>query len=340
MRRVISNIVLFLLAAWAPCGCDDVSFEGDPDASTDTDTDSDTDTDTDTGTDTGGDPFELFAPVTDSTLNSVWGFTDIDVWAVGDDGAIVHFDGSEWSLVASGTTLRYTSVWGAAPDDVWAVGYYSDSAGAIMHYDGDAWTKSLDTDQMLLAVGGSAADDVYAVGVHLGLRWDGAAWTEQDMTGALPTEATGIRAFAPDDVFLTNLDGVKHFDGTSWETIANFWTSTNAAGRAWGNSATDLFVAREGDIVHWDGSEWATVAVPADPSAKMAGISGAGSTIVAVGMTAWGADGEPAVLAYDGAAWSDLGADADIPAWDVWAASATEYFLVGIAGGTARLTLD
>src|ERR1019366_4534722 len=57
---------------------------------------------------------------TTNGLQSIWGSSNSDVWAVGDMGTIVHFDGHTWALVPSGVTENLTCLTGTGPKDVWA----------------------------------------------------------------------------------------------------------------------------------------------------------------------------------------------------------------------------
>ena len=68
-------------------------------------------------------------------LFGVWGSSHNDVFAVGDAGVILHFDGVEWGFMDSGTLTDFEDVWGSAPDDVFAVGV----GGMIRHFDGASW---------------------------------------------------------------------------------------------------------------------------------------------------------------------------------------------------------
>jgi len=56
----------------------------------------------------------------------VWGSSPTDIWAVGDEATIVHYDGTSWSLstvaLAPGIVPDFRGVWGSGADDVWAVG--------------------------------------------------------------------------------------------------------------------------------------------------------------------------------------------------------------------------
>jgi hypothetical protein len=77
-------------------------------------------------------------------LSGVWGTSHSDVFAVGGyqdasqacHDAILHYDGSTWSIMDGGTyPFVLLSGWGSTPADVFAVGYdYNSGAGVILHY--------------------------------------------------------------------------------------------------------------------------------------------------------------------------------------------------------------
>jgi len=62
------------------------------------------------------------APVLPFT--DVWGTSPSDVYAVGDGGTILHYDGNSWSTMTSGTTVVLNGVWGTSSGDVHVVGVY------------------------------------------------------------------------------------------------------------------------------------------------------------------------------------------------------------------------
>lgn len=70
----------------------------------------------------------------------VWAASADDVYAVGDNGVIVHYDGSAWVQVPSGTTDDLISLWGTGSDEIVAVGGRSN--GVIARYDGTSWTST------------------------------------------------------------------------------------------------------------------------------------------------------------------------------------------------------
>ncbi|MCH9682554.1 MAG: hypothetical protein K0V04_14045 [Deltaproteobacteria bacterium] len=73
-----------------------------------------------------------------AAMFKVWAAATDDVWAVGDVGVIVHYDGQSWSQVLSGTGNDLISLWGIGPDEVVAVG--GRSIGTIARWDGSTWT--------------------------------------------------------------------------------------------------------------------------------------------------------------------------------------------------------
>lgn len=69
----------------------------------------------------------------------VWGTANDDVYLVGEEGMIQHWDGVAWTAQDSGTEDTLITVYGAG-DDVWVVGGFAD--GMLLHSDdeGETWT--------------------------------------------------------------------------------------------------------------------------------------------------------------------------------------------------------
>jgi hypothetical protein len=65
-------------------------------------------------------------------LLALHGFAANDVWAVGDDGLALRFDGTQWTKVTSGTSQNLHAVWGATSNDVWVTG----EGGIVLRWNG------------------------------------------------------------------------------------------------------------------------------------------------------------------------------------------------------------
>src|SRR5262249_28258975 len=82
------------------------------------------------------------SPVPGPFLSDVWGTSPTDVWAVGNGGTILHYNGSSWGAVPSNSTSNLAAIWGSSPTDVWAVGYNTVAMqGTVLHYDGVGWNS-------------------------------------------------------------------------------------------------------------------------------------------------------------------------------------------------------
>ncbi len=113
---------------------------------------------------------------TNVSLESVWGSSASDVWAVGALGAIRHITPTDdrWQKVESNTRVTLRSVWGSGPKDIWVVG----DSGTILHYDGTGFTPSsvqlpLGRKPTLRGVWGSGPNDVWIVGDGVVLHYTG-----------------------------------------------------------------------------------------------------------------------------------------------------------------------
>ena len=115
-------------------------------------------------------------------LQGVWGSSASDVFAVGYDNLILHYDGTSWSRMQESTGMPpLLQVWGSSGKDVFAVG----TGGAILHYDGQSWRDMPAPGGWggaISGIWGTSRTDVFAVGAGHGLmHYDGASWVATDL---------------------------------------------------------------------------------------------------------------------------------------------------------------
>jgi hypothetical protein len=259
--------------------------------------------------------------VPSSPFLGVWGDSASKLFAVGEDGAILHYDGASLSAMVSGTTSDLLAVWGSSASNVIAVGN-----GTALRYDGQKWTDiSPDDYYLLYGIWGSSASEAFAVG-SLGifdssgiiLHYDGHSWSEVP-SGTIPHLAA-IWGVSNISIFAVGYNGtVLHYDGRGWSAMES---STEATLRGvWGTSATDVFaVGSFGTILHYDGKSWSQMST--GTHRDLYGVWGRSSRdVFAVG--SYGT-----ILHYDGRAWTAkssgigeyLGAVSGGPSGEVFAA--------------------
>ncbi len=182
-------------------------------------------------------------------LNWVHGVSDADVFAGGNDGKILHFDGESWTEQETPVVDPVWGIWAVAPDDVWAVGGEPvfGTTPFVLHYDGRRWSHApIPTIQRpgvaaFFKVWASGAEDVYAVGQNgVVLHWDGATFTELGV--GISQDLIGIWGTGPTDITVVGGRGtaeIAHYDGTSWTRAPA--SSLGGLNGVW---------TRRGDVVH------------------------------------------------------------------------------------------
>ena len=197
----------------------------------------------------------------------MWGAGPSDVWAVGDERTLLHWNGSTWSNTASplptGTTQFFRSVWGSGPGDVWAVGSPSCkpegfgqvcSDDDVLHWNGSEWSVAAGATRAgLTDVWGSGPDDVWAVsngspGAVI-LHWAGSAWS-----GAGPDNlnyaAGSVWGSGPSDVWTVGFGGLFGAQGRAGPLLPT------------------------GTILHWNGSNWSPAVM--NSALRFEGVWGSG----------------------------------------------------------------
>ena len=185
-----------------------------------------------------------------AALESAWGTSGRDVYAVGREGWILHYDGSAWSAFTTGRHEWLQGIWGSAPQDVFVAG----PQDSILHFDGARWTRQY-TGAPSLALWGSSSHDVFAVGGPSITHYDGVSWSPQ--ASGTTNHLLGIWGSAPNDVFAVGANGtILHYDGVSWRPQAS--GTTGHLWGVWGSSKYNVFAVGQEVILRYDGARWSS----------------------------------------------------------------------------------
>jgi photosystem II stability/assembly factor-like uncharacterized protein len=213
-------------------------------------------------------------------LNSVWGNAGDDIFAVGDEKTILHYNGSIWSkTTALSERVEYVDfqdVWAGGPNDVFVVGGHDilTRYAVILHYDGVKWSETILRDcGPLNSVWGTGPNEVFAVGDDATvLHYDGSSWSRMAAPGSRYCDLEGVWASGPNDIFAAGGTGprdngpwILHYDGSRWsrmKTPTSLGCATELNG-IWGRGPDDVFaVGNSGLILHYNGSSWSRMTNP------------------------------------------------------------------------------
>ncbi len=177
--------------------------------------------------------------------------SDDDMWAVGDGGLVLHFDGTAWNTVDVGTSETLN---GVAFIDA-SNGYVAGEAGTVIFFDGVTWTAA-DAGTTSNLTGISFADANNGVVVGEG----GVVSVFNSGTWQVASTGSSADLFAVDMLGASSIyacgDGglIMSYDGSDWMSVEAgnkdlFGISMIDANYGW-------VVGKNGKAFKWDGTEW------------------------------------------------------------------------------------
>ena len=182
-------------------------------------------------------------------------FSSQDIYAVGYQGTIMHFDGNTWQKMSTPYRVPIWGIWGPDSNNIFAVG----GNGVILKYDGISWAKmDSGTSQWLYDIWGEDKNTIYAVGAGVILKYDGTIWTHMMIGDGFKTFFT-IYGNHKDDVYAAgDFKRIYHYNGIGWTEI-----KAVESDQIWGifTSGMHVFAAGtqiNGDstIYHYNGLKW------------------------------------------------------------------------------------
>lgn len=205
-----------------------------------------------------------------ATLRDIYGFSPNDVWAVGDEGTITHYDGVKWQDLKKVTLNHLKRLWGISVSEIWAVG---DAGTIVQIVNGQPRVVSSGTTENLSSVWGVNATQVYAVGANATvLEWNGSTWSKNTATNAKGT-LSAVWASGDRGVWIGGNNAgslsLTRYDGTSWAPVSIPMPSQGPnVVNIRGSSSNNVLVSVNGGlskcILRFDGSSWSNIN-PAEP---------------------------------------------------------------------------
>lgn len=245
---------------------------------------------------------QIPAPIS-ANLRGVWANSACDVWAVGENGTTIHWDGTSWANRTSATNLTLTRLWAPDAQTLWAIG--ADGSGNAASY-----------------------------------RWNGTTWVK-DGPGVTAESLNGIWGTGPTDIWtvsgtfsLTSTGRIFHYNGTSWSLTPTDYSGTlPGLFGVWGRSSTDVWaVGGNGVILHWTGTgTWTTVRMQAFQAFRDVW-GGSMGPIWAAGSVGFPPSNR-LLFKWDGSTWSDATTGPTSNSYyAVWGTAPDDAWTVGASG--------
>ncbi len=264
-----------------------------------------------------------------AALYGIWGSGPNDVWTVGSNGAVFHWDGTTWSAervaTDAGQPKPLYGIWGSGPDDVWAF-----SATELFHSSG--WTDNGAAFSSFEVIKRAGTTSFLPIGLRA--VWGGTStdvWVLQALTGAPGAlafdQCSRAEGWASGGPKLTEAFGER--GGSIGSNLSGIW----------GTSSRDIWMVGEsGRIFHTDGYWGGMVQWSQVNSNTRANLNAVGGTR-ADDVWAVGDHGTIRHFTYDAAGalrWAHSDSKTTNALRAVWASSATDVWAVGDEGTILR----
>ena len=193
-----------------------------------------------------------------NALLGMWGTGRSDIWAVGDGGTALHYDGQTWALQNTGTKTNLNGVYAPAAGAAVVVG----DGGLVLRWNGSSLaSEPSGTLSNLNSVWGASASNVFAVGdTGTIIRNMGSGWVP--MSSGTTNNLYRVSGSAADNVWAVGQSGtVRSYAGTSWNTVAG--PSMAPIADVWTSGPSDVWVvggttSSDCGLGRWNGTSWAT----------------------------------------------------------------------------------
>jgi hypothetical protein len=288
-----------------------------------------------------GDGWCLSQSPTKANLIGIWGAAADAVWAVGESGTMLRWNGSAWALEPSATVQHLRGVWGTGRDDVWAAGDPQGAVTTIVHRDASAWQAV--TAPILRVIG---------LPLFTGASLDrGTVYVPSTIEGSVLQLSAGLWSYL-----------ASHGQNYGCTQLYSMWSSGGAAGdlwavggncalrmqrglwaamtpprdaltAVWGSGTDDVWaVGNTGTIYRYNGKVGSEV-TPKPTTQHLRSVSGTAADDI------WAVGYGDTILHYDGSRWSQRRSPTSgrgLILSGVWASSRREAWIVSQAGTILR----
>ena len=288
---------------------------------------------------------QTLIPASARTLTAVSIVTANDVWAVGVNSTIIHWDGISWvapAVLPSGIDSIFSVFLLPGGLDGWAVGRNAAGNAVILRWSGawptGAWSSVLAPVGALDLRGVALSSSIQGWAVGRGgtiLKWDGAGWT-LITPSPTPLDLFSVSIVGASDAWAVGASStIIHWNGASW--TGPLGASTSIAYHAIQmTGASDGWIAGnlnngEGLLLRWDGVAWSPVR-----SYVTVNLNGIDVSLLIGGAVGASVGDAETIIKWNGSSWFAQTSPTFININDVYLVSTNDGWAVGRNGTIFR----
>ena len=153
------------------------------------------------------------------SINKLWGSSSSDLYAVGNNGNIAHYNGQSWSKIESGTDLNINDIWGIS-DGNGGFNKYLAAYNAMLKLDANKNLSRIEAESgmHIFSIWGYTNQLIYVVGGENDALYKNYKW--EIINDPLVNTLYRIKGQNYNDVFgISSLGTILHFNGYNWGSI-------------------------------------------------------------------------------------------------------------------------
>jgi len=160
-------------------------------------------------------PFGIF----DGNVNKFWGTSSSNLFFVGGNGTLVHYNGSDWTKLDSGTDMNIGDICGFDDGSFYCVAG-TDIAQPnefLIYKDGQLQNIILHNENSKNSLWGSSTTDIYAVGEGI-FHYNGNSLQMKEWPNDVPKILmSSVRGTASNNIFICgHFAFIMHYNGMDW----------------------------------------------------------------------------------------------------------------------------
>jgi len=179
-----------------------------------------------------GSAWHDISPPNSMGLNSVWMKSSNDIYAVGEGGTLLRFDGAKWDSLPSPTDLAILRLVGVPTGELFAVAadYANYLTGSvILRISGTTVdVEKIIPGRRLFSIWGQSSSNLYAVGDGVFHRDDQGVWSEVNVNRS-NTALFAVNGTKDSDILLAGAyQLILHWNGNSWYEYSDLFQGSSS----------------------------------------------------------------------------------------------------------------